>query len=35
MAQVFKKTWHEIHGLAVVVHVLLVCGEVLHTAHIV
>lgn len=35
MTQLVKKGWHEIHGLAVVIHVLLVAGEVLHKTHII
>ncbi len=33
MVKIAKKSWHEIHGLAVVIHVALVCGEVLHKMH--
>lgn len=35
MTQIIKQSWHEIHGMAVVIHVLLVAGEVLHKAHII
>jgi hypothetical protein len=34
MKLVFQKIWHNLHEVAVVIHVTLVFGEVVHQMHL-